>query len=343
MGFSETIRIAIVGVGNCASSLVQLIHGQLQDGAIGHPLDGAYWPEEDPRETGVDFKVVAAFDIDETKVGQDLSRAINSPANCTSVYRKVPFQAVSVSKGPRLDGIDGALEGKVRVAPGENVDVVSLLRSSGTHIVVNLLPTGAVAATNYYAQAAIDARCAFVNCIPVPVATSSHWEERFTRAQLPVLGDDLKSQLGTTALHQSLVDLIQTKGGRVTKTYQMNIGGNADFMNMTTESRRAFKNRTKTSAVQARVRDLRIPDIGPNGYVPELRDNKRAHVMIEAVVALGMRVELSVNLSVEDSPNAAGVILPAILSCYRAMCGGEFGSVVERCDRFFKMPRPISS
>lgn len=334
----ETIRVAVAGVGNCASSVMQLVYGQLPAGDNRHPWDGVFWPKEDPRDGDVGFDIVAAFDVDITKVGLDLADAIRSGSNCTSQYRSVEPTGVNVQKGPLLDGTDGALQHRITVSEKADVDVVSELRKAKADVLVNLLPTGSLEATEFYADAAIKAGCAFVNCIPIPIATSQKWQEAFALAKLPVLGDDLKSQLGTTSFHQTLVDLIQAKGGRVVKTYQMNIGGNSDFLNMTTDRRRAFKNRTKTSAVQAHVVGLRIPDIGPNGYVAELKDNKRAHIMIEAEAALGMKVALSVDLSVEDSPNAAGVILPAVLAAYRARQSHQYGAIPDLSDNFFKMP-----
>jgi myo-inositol-1-phosphate synthase len=334
----EPIRIAVIGMGNCGSSLCQLVHGKTPSEV--DRFEGVFWPLRDPRATGERFEIVAAFDVDATKVGVDLSRAIRSPSNCTTIYRELAPSPVVVARGPCLDGLDGALGATVEVSGAPAVDVAAALRASRADVAVNMLPTGSLRATELYAQAAIDAGCGFVNCIPIPIATSPAWQARFARAGLPVLGDDMKSQLGTTAFHQAIIDLIQQKGGRIAKTYQMNIGGNSDFLNMTTESRRAYKNRTKTSAVQSRVRGLKIPDIGPNGFVPELRDNKRAHVFVEATAALGMKISLNFDLSVEDSPNAAGVILPAVLACHDARRRGVAGALPEVSELFFKLPLP---
>lgn len=339
MTYNEPIRIAIAGLGNCGSSLCQLVHGVVP--AETERYDGVFWPERDPRTTGDRFEIVAAFDVDACKVGVDLSRAIHAPSNCTTIYRVLATSPVIVARGPCLDGLDGALGATVDLSSAPAVDVAAALRTARADVLVNLLPTGALHATEHYAQAAIDAGCGFVNCIPIPIATSAMWRARFARAGLPVLGDDIKSQLGTTAFHQAIIDLVQGKGGRIAKTYQMNIGGNSDFLNMTTESRRAYKNRTKTSAVQTRVRGLKIPDIGPNGFVRELRDNKRAHIFLEARAALGMAISINIDLSVEDSPNAAGVILPAVLACNDAHRRGVAGALPDVSELFFKLPRPV--
>ncbi|MDW3180799.1 inositol-3-phosphate synthase [Roseobacter sp.] len=333
---NNAIRVAVVGMGNCGSSLTQLIHGALSTSANDR-YGGVFWANGRPH-SNEDFRIVAAFDVDREKVGQDLGDAVEASTNCTPVVWRVPHTGVTVQKGPRLDGIDGPLAESVIEADVPDADVRRVLADTSADIVVNMLPTGAREATEFYADAALEVGCGFVNCIPIPLATNAGWAARFQEAGVPLFGDDVKSQMGTTTVHQTLVDLIQRKGGQITRTYQMNIGGNADFRNMTDAARRAYKNVTKTSAVQSHVEGLDIPDIGPNGFVEPLGDNKRAHVMIGAELALGMQVEINLNLTVTDSPNAAGVILPAVLECARARRRGDAGVLPEVSDNFFKMP-----
>jgi len=338
----DRIRIAIAGVGNCASSLIQglYFYGNM-DRAVGlvHPELGGYRPE--------DIEVVAAFDIDKRKVGLDLSEAIFAQPNCTRVFfPEIPWQGVEVKMGPVLDGyaahMDDYPEDKAfRIADAEPVDVVRELRRSGAEILVNYLPVGSQKAVEFYAESALEAGVAFVNCMPVFIASDPTWAERFTETGLPVVGDDIKSQLGATVLHRVLAHLFEERGVKLDRTYQLNVGGNTDFLNMLERNRLSSKKISKTEAVQSQ---LAVPlgendiHVGPSDYVPWLNDNKVCFIRMEGRGFGEVPLTLEVRLSVEDSPNSGGMAIDAIRAAKLALDRGISGPLIAASAVTMKHP-----
>jgi len=337
------IRIAIAGIGNCASSLVQGIHyyreGNAQD-AIGlmHWEIGGYEPGE--------IEVVAAFDIDRRKVGKDLSEAIFAPPNCTKVFfPDPPLSGVTVQMGRILDGFsehmkEYALERTFSPAdqpePTKN-DIVRSLRNSDAEILLNYMPVGSEEAACFYADCALEAGVAFINNIPVFIASSPDWARRFEERNLPLIGDDIKSQLGATILHRILTDLFRKRGVKLERTYQLNTGGNTDFLNMLNRHRLASKKKSKTEAVQsvaARRLDNENIHIGPSDYVPWQKDNKICFIRMEGKLFGDVPMDLELRLSVEDSPNSAGVAIDAIRCAKLALDRGQ-GGVLEGPSAYF--------
>ena len=312
------IRIAIAGIGNCASSLVQGLayyEDAAQEDVIGlmHTDLGGY--------TIRDVKVVAAFDVDRRKVGVDVAGAIFQKPNCTEVFcADVPPTGAVVKMGPVLDGVashmrDYPPERTFDVADGEPCDVAEELRRSGAEILVNYVPVGSEEATRFYAGAALDAGAAFVNCVPVFIASDETWAGKFTRAGLPVVGDDIKAQVGATITHRVLARLFTDRGVKIDRTYQLNTGGNTDFLNMLEHARLASKKVSKTESVQSQLKEPLSWEnihIGPSDYVPFQNDNKVCFLRIEGREFGDVPVELELRLSVEDSPNSAGVAIDAI-------------------------------
>jgi len=343
----EKIRIAIVGVGNCASSLVQGIEyykGRDPDSAVGlmHWELGGYRPS--------DVEVVAAFDVDRRKVGRDVAEAIFARPNCTAVFcDEVPKAGVQVRMGRILDGVsehmlDMAEERTFQVADALEADaseVVRVLRDSQAEIVLNYLPVGSETAVRFYADCALTAGCALINCMPVFIASDPHWAQRFEAAGLPVVGDDIKAQLGATITHRTLTDLFKRRGVEIERTYQLNTGGNTDFLNMLNRSRLVSKKESKTEAVQS-VAAHRIPDenihIGPSDYVPWQNDNKVCFLRMEGKLFGDVPMNLELRLSVEDSPNSAGVCIDAIRCCKLALERGQGGVLHAPSSAFMKHP-----
>jgi myo-inositol-1-phosphate synthase len=341
------IKIAIVGVGNCASSLVQGIHyyeGERLTEAIGlmHREIGGYLPS--------DVEVVAAFDIDRRKVGRDVADAIFAPPNCTAVfYPHVPATGVEVRMGRILDGCSEHMSGyadertflPAEAAEPDADSVVRELRRTGAEIVLNYLPVGSEEATRFYAACAIEAGCGFVNNIPVFIASDPEWAARFADAGLPLIGDDIKAQLGATITHRALMDLFAKRGVRVDRTYQLNTGGNTDFLNMLNRRRLASKKISKTEAVQS-VAGERLDDdaihVGPSDYVPWQNDNKVCFLRIEGRMFGDVPLNLELRLSVEDSPNSAGVAIDSIRCCRLAMDRGIGGVLTAPAAYFCKHP-----
>src|SRR3989440_7817837 len=343
------IRIAIVGVGNCASSLVQGINfyqGSLGNGAgvgLMHKQIGAYRPS--------DIEVVAAFDIDRRKVGLDVSRAIFSPPNCTKVFcDKVNLTGAIVKMGVVMDSFAPHMADQDPLRTflplekeSTRVQVISELKDSAAEIMVNYLPVGSEEAAKFYASCALEAGVALVNNIPVFIASDPVWAKRFADKNLPIIGDDIKSQLGATVLHRTIVDLFRKRGVRVVRTYQLNTGGNTDFLNMLSRTRLASKKTSKTEAVQSVAGD-RLPDenihIGPSDYVPWQLDNKIAFIRVEGRLFGDVPMELDIKLSVEDSPNSAGVAIDAIRCCKLALDRG-IGGVLNSPSSFFSKHPPV--
>lgn len=327
----KTVRIAIAGVGNCASSLVQGL-GYYSD-VMGHPFDGLMHPEIGGLRCS-DIEVVAAFDVDSRKVGKPLSEAIFEEPNCAVVFHRGETKKIPVVfKGPTLDGIAPHMatyppSQSFLESNAPSVDVASALRSAGAEVLVNYMPVGADMATRYYAQACLDAGCAMVNCTPSFIASNPSWAERFTRARLPIIGDDIKSQVGATIVHRTIARLLGDRGMRLMRTYQLNVGGNTDFLNMLARDRLASKKISKTNSVRSQAAGELADDdiaIGPSDYVPWQKDGKIAFIRLEAEGFGGAKMDLEMRLSVQDSPNSAGIVIDAIrlaaLGLRKGQCG----------------------
>ena len=337
------IKVAVVGVGNCASSLIQGIEyyksakeNDLVPGLM-HVNFGGYHIK--------DIEVVAAFDVNTNKVGKDLAEAIYAEPNNTAIFCKVPTTGVKVSRGPRLDGVNKYTAELVSVDDNaEPVDVVQVLKDSGAEAVINYLPVGSQVGTEFYAQAAIDAGCGFVNCIPVFIASDKKWAKKFEDAGLPVIGDDIKAQVGATITHRTLVNLFLDRGMKIERTYQLNTGGNTDFLNMLERERLTSKKTSKTRAVTSMIeaRGQTIDDdnihVGPSDYVPWQKDNKICFLRIESNHFGDVPMNLEVRLSVEDSPNSAGVAIDSIRCLKLALDNGLKGAIIEPAAFFQKHP-----
>ena len=343
----EKIRVAITGIGNCACALIQGIEyyeGETGNDAIGlmHWTIGGYRP--------CDIKVVAAFDVDERKVGKDVSEAIFQPPNCTTIFcNEIPRTGTVVRMGRILDGIAPHMKNHGRKLSfrlsGEKEatreDVVAELKNSGAEILLNYLPVGSEDAVKFYADCALEAGVALINNMPVFIASNPEWAERFEGAGLPVIGDDIKSQLGATIVHRILTDLFKKRGVKLERTYQLNTGGNTDFLNMLDRSRLASKKESKTEAVQSQV-SKRLKDenihIGPSDWVPWQKDNKVCFIRMEGRLFGDIPMNIELRLSVEDSPNSAGVVIDAIRCCKLALERGKGGVLYSPSAYFMKHP-----
>jgi len=327
------IRVAIAGVGNCASALIQGIHYYSRKG----PDEGlTYW--DLGGYTPRDIEFVSAFDVNSRKVGKDLSQAIYQAPNNTLKIVEVPTVGVKVKRGPLLDGIGKYLKGVVQVSNQPEVDVAAELKDSGAEILINYLPVGSTAASHSYAEAAIDAGIAFVNAIPVFIASDNGWADRFSRAGLPVAGDDVMSQVGATVLHKTLVKMAIDRGVKVDETYQLNIGGDTDFLNMLEESRLKDKRESKTSAVRA-MSPYEVPTrIGPSDYVPFLDNDKVCYIWLKGRYFGGTTVKMDVKLHVVDAYDSGGVMVDAIRGARLALDRGTSGQLESLSAFCFKHP-----
>ena len=307
------VRVAIIGVGNCASSLVQGVeyYKDARDDefvpGLMHVNLGGYHVR--------DIEFSAAFDIDSRKVGKDLSKAIWAEPNNTIQFAKVPKLDVPVHRGMTHDGLGKYLSEKIEKAEGSTADITRILRESKTDVVVNLLPVGSEIATKWYIEQVLNAGCAFVNCIPVFIASEGYWQKRFEEHNLPIIGDDIKSQVGATIVHRVLTHLFGDRGVRMERTSQLNVGGNMDFYNMLERERLVSKKISKTGAVTSMM-DYDIGEdnvyIGPSDYVPWLTDRKWAHIRLEGRAFGDVPLNIELKLEVWDSPNSAGVIIDAL-------------------------------
>ncbi len=333
------INVALVGLGNCASSLVQGIHfyrdakeNTLVPGLM-HANLGGYHIR--------DVNIVAAFDIDVNKVGKDVSEAIFAPPNNTFQFTEVPKTGVRVMRGMTHDGVGKYLEGIVQKAPGRTADVVRILQETETHVVVNFLPVGSEAATKWYVEQVLAAGCGMVNCIPVFIAREPFWQERFNERGLPIVGDDVKSQVGSTIVHRMLTRLFRERGVRLDRTYQLNFGGNTDFLNMLERERLISKKISKTNAVASQL-DYEMPGgdihVGPSDHVPWLQDRKWAYIRMEGTTFGNVPLNVEVKLEVWDSPNSAGVVIDAIRCCKLALDRGISGALAGPSAYFMKSP-----
>jgi myo-inositol-1-phosphate synthase len=333
------INVAIIGVGNCASSLVQGVH-YYRNADENESIPGLMHVNLGGYHVG-DIEFVAAFDIDANKVGKDLSEAIFTPPNNTYKFADVPHLGVKVERGMTHDGLGKYLTQVIHKAPGSTSDIVRILRETQTHVVVNYLPVGAEEATKWYVEQVLQAGCAFVNCIPVFIAREPYWQRRFEERGLPVVGDDIKSQVGATILHRVLTRLFRDRGVRLERTYQLNFGGNTDFLNMLERERLISKKISKTNAVTSQL-DYPLPEgnvhIGPSDYVPWLLDRKWCYIRMEGTGFGGVPLNVEVKLEVWDSPNSAGVVIDAIRCAKLALDRGIAGALIGPSAYFMKSP-----
>lgn len=327
------IKVAIAGVGNCASAIVQGVHYYTQSEesiGLGYPVLAGYKPS--------DIEFVAAFDISSKKVGKDLSEAIFIKPNNTVKICDVPKSGIVVKKGPVLDGLGKYLRSVIRVSDEKEVDVADELRSSGADILINYLPVGSTKASEFYANCAIDAHTAFINAIPVFIASNEIWARKFMDSNLPVAGDDVMSQIGATILHKTLVKMAVDRGVRIDETYQLNIGGDTDFLNMLEESRLRDKRESKTSAVKA-MSPYEVPTrIGPSDYVPFLNNEKVCYIWLKGRYFGGVPVKIDVKLNVIDAYDSAGVMIDAIRGTKIALDRGISGQLISLSAYCFKHP-----
>lgn len=343
------IKTAIVGVGNCACSLIQGIHyyrDKDRNETIGlmHPDIGGYRPH--------DIEVAAAFDIDRRKVGKDVAEAVFAPPNCTTkFFPNIPETGVTVSMGRILDGVSHHMadydESRTFIpAPAREAsaaDVVRILRESGAEILLNYLPVGSQEATEFYVECALEAGVALLNNIPVFIASKGDWNDRFTKRNLPMIGDDIKSQLGATIVHRVLSTLFKNRGVKLERTYQLNTGGNTDFLNMLNRSRLVSKKRAKTESVQSVLATRLDPEnihIGPSDYVSWQMDNKVCFIRMEGKLFGDVPMNLELRLSVEDSPNSAGVAIDAV-RCLKLALDRGIGGVLHSPAAYFMKHPPI--
>ncbi len=333
------VRVAIIGIGNCASALVQgvFFYQDAPDDAfvpgLMHPRLGGYHIR--------DIEFTAAFDIDVNKVGKDLSEAIFVPPNNTVRFAEVPHLNVPVYRGMTHDGLGRYLSQTIAKAPGATDDIVGILRETQTDVVVNFLPVGSEMATKWYVEQVLDAGCGFVNGIPVFIAREAYWQRRFRERGLPVIGDDVKSQVGATIVHRVLARLFQERGVRIERTYQLNFGGNMDFYNMLERDRLESKKVSKTQAVTSQI-EYEIGEenihVGPSDYVPWLTDRKWAYIRLEGRTFGDLPLSMEVKLEVWDSPNSAGVMIDAIRCCKLALDRGMSGAILAPSACFMKSP-----
>jgi len=333
------INVAIIGVGNCASSLVQGVYyykkakeTEFVPGLMHVNLGGYHIS---------DIKFVAAFDIDRNKVGKDLAEAIFTPPNNTFKFAEVPSIGVKIQRGMTHDGLGKYLSQIITKAPGSTVDIVKILKETKTHVVLNYLPVGSEEATKWYIEQVLAAGCGFINCIPVFIAREKYWQKRFEDKGLPVIGDDIKSQVGATIVHRVLTRLFRDRGVKLERTYQLNFGGNTDFLNMLERERLESKKISKTTAVTSQLDYKLDPDdihVGPSDYVPWLKDRKFCHIRMEGRTFGDVPLNLELKLEVWDSPNSAGVVIDAIRCCKLALDRGLKGALIAPSAYFMKSP-----
>ncbi|UCD98592.1 MAG: inositol-3-phosphate synthase [Chloroflexota bacterium] len=333
------VRVAIIGVGNCASALVQGVEfyknaaeDEFVPGLMHNTLGGYHIR---------DIEFTAAFDVVDTKVGRDLSEAIFAFPNNTIKFAEVPHVGVPVSRGMTHDGLGKYLLEIVKKAPGPTADLIGILKDTKTNVVVNFLPVGSEMATKWYVEQTLEAGCAFVNAIPVFIASSEYWSRRFVETGLPVIGDDVKSQVGATIMHRVLTSLFVDRGVRLDRTYQLNFGGNTDFLNMLERERLESKKISKTGAVTSMLPyelSKENVHVGPSDYVPWLTDRKWCHVRMEGTTFGNVPLNLETKLEVWDSPNSAGVIIDAVRCAKIALDRGIAGPLIGPSSYLMKTP-----
>jgi myo-inositol-1-phosphate synthase len=335
----KKVRVAIVGVGNCSSSLVQGVHyyrnakdDEFVPGLM-HVRLGGYHIS--------DIEFTAAFDVDVNKVGKDLAEAIYTAPNNTYKFADVPKLGVPVYRGMTHDGLGKYLSQIITKAPGPTADIVKILKDTKTDVVISYLPVGSEMATKWYVEQILEAGCAFVNCIPVFIAREKYWQKRFEERGLPVIGDDIKSQVGATITHRVLTRLFADRGVRLDRTYQLNFGGNTDFMNMLERERLESKKISKTNAVTSQLPYELAPGnvhVGPSDYVPWLTDRKFCYIQMEGTTFGDVPLKAEVKLEVWDSPNSAGVVIDAVRCAKIGLDRGLRGALVSPSSYFMKSP-----
>ncbi len=334
------VKVAIAGVGNCASSLVQGVE-YYREADPDHNVPGLMHVTLGGYHVG-DLKFVAAFDVDATKVGTDLSKAIFAGHNNTIRFAQVGHTDVTVQRGPTFDGLGHYYKDSVEESPAEPVDVAEALRQSGADVLVSYLPVGSEDAQRFYAQACLDAKVAFVNAIPVFIASDPKWAAKFTEAGVPIIGDDIKSQVGSTIVHRVLTRLFEDRGLALDRTYQLNFGGNMDFKNMLErerlESKKVSKTQAVTSQIENYVLDADDVHIGPSDHVPWLEDRKWAYIRMEGRNFGDVPLNVELKLEVWDSPNSAGVIIDAVRCAKLALDRGVGGPLEGPSAYFMKSP-----
>jgi myo-inositol-1-phosphate synthase len=333
------INVAIIGLGNCASALIQGIH-KYKNVTPDSFIPGLMHPILSEYHVG-DINVVAAFDIDQNKVGKDISEAIFSAPNNTVKFADVPEMGVKVDRGMTHDGIGKFLTGVVTESPDSTSDIVSILKDRAVDVVVNYLPVGSEEATKWYVEQVLKAGCGFVNCVPVFIGREEFWQKQFSQKGLPIVGDDIKSQVGATITHRVLTHLFKQRGVKLLNSYQLNFGGNTDFLNMLERDRLISKKISKTNAVTSMLDyDIGADNIhiGPSDYVPFLEDRKYCYIKMEGLGFGDIPINLELKLEVWDSPNSAGVVIDAIRCCKVALDRGISGTLVGPSAYFMKSP-----
>ncbi len=338
---SDKVRVAIIGVGNCANSFVQGVH-HYADADRSEPVPGLMHAELGGYHIS-DIEFTCAFDINTLKVGKDLAQAIwAKPNNTIKFTNKVPKKlGVPVYRGMTHDGLGKYLKQKITKAPGETADIVRILKETHTDVVVSYLPVGSEDATKWYVEQILEAGCGFVNCIPVFIAREDYWDNRFKKANLPIVGDDIKSQVGATIVHRVLARLMHERGVKMLRTSQLNVGGNMDFYNMLERERLESKKISKTNAVTSIMGHTLPADdvyIGPSDYVPWLTDRKWAHVRLEGEAFGGVPLNMEMKLEVWDSPNSAGIVIDAVRCCKLALNNGVGGQLDGPSSYLMKSP-----
>ena len=333
------INVAIIGVGNCASSLVQGVHyykdakeDEFVPGLMHVNLGGYHIS---------DINFVAAFDIDKNKVGKDLAQAIFIKPNNTIKFCDVPKTGIRVERGMTHDGLGKYLSQIITKAPGPTANIVDILKKTETDVVINYLPVGSEEATKWYVEQVLTAGCGFINCIPVFIAREPYWQNRFAQHELPLIGDDIKSQVGATITHRLLTRLFRDRGVKLERTYQLNFGGNTDFYNMLERERLESKKISKTNAVTSQLDYVIDPDniyVGPSDHVPWLADRKFCYLRMEGRTFGDVPLNIELKMEVWDSPNSAGVVIDAIRCCKLAMDRGLSGTIVGPSSYFMKSP-----
>lgn len=341
---NKKIRIGIIGAGNCASSIIQGLYyyknvkdtNSITSGLMHNDIGGYLIS---------DIEVVASFDIDRRKVGKDLSEALFEQPNCTKKFCNVPILNVEVMKGPVLDGVADHMKQSFQVDNSQKElskeEIIHILKERSTDMIINYLPVGSTKATEFYAECCLEAGVSLINNIPVFIASDTKWAERFQEKGIPVLGDDIKSELGATIIHRTLAQLFKNRGVKLERTYQLNTAGNTDFLNMLDRNRLKSKKISKTEAVQSILSEPLDDEnihIGPSDYVPFLKDNKVAYIRMEGKIFGDVDMNLELRLSVEDSPNSAGVVVDAIRCCKLALDRGVGGVLYSPSAYFMKHP-----
>jgi myo-inositol-1-phosphate synthase len=336
---SGKVRVAIVGVGNCASSFVQGVE-YYKNAKAGETVPGLMHVDLGGYHIS-DIEFTAAFDVDSDKVGKDLSKAIFSGQNNTVKFSDVPKLDVPVHRGMTHDGIGKYLSQVITKAPGETADVIRILQETRTDVVVSYLPVGSEQATKWYVEQVLAAGCGFVNCVPVFIAREAYWRRRFEQRGLPIVGDDIKSQVGATIVHRKLARLFQERGVRLERTHQLNVGGNTDFLNMLERERLESKKISKTNAVTSQLdydMGAKNVHIGPSDYVQWLEDRKWAYIRLEGRSFGDVPLNIELKLEVVDSPNSAGIVIDAVRCAKLGMDNGISGALEWPSAYFMKSP-----